>query len=133
MVWHNPCKWVKLCYCLSRVKVLLILSSPKLRILNGVTTCLIGKIRKPKGLKSASLLMNWNFMSLLKNWNCTLCVGRGGGGGASTPCGLHTGEVYLKVKGVAQVSKSQVHIQDRVKWPNPYAKTIWEPRIDGPR
>lgn len=47
-----------------------------------------------------------------------------GGGGALSRCGLRTGEVYLEVRGVTQISKSQAQIRERVKWLNPYAKSM---------
>jgi len=45
-------------------------------------------------------------------------------GGALSPCGLRIGKVYLEVRGVTQISKSQAQIQERVKWLNPYAKSM---------
>ena len=40
----------------------------KLRVLHWVATYLIWNIRKPKELKSSSLLMNWNCTYLCSNW-----------------------------------------------------------------
>ena len=47
-----------------------------------------------------------------------------GGGGALSSCGLRTREVYLEVTGVTQISKSEAQIRERVKWLNPYAKSM---------